>query len=255
MRTASAYNAFIDTLTATVEARDDALGLVLLGSTADRDRADEWSDHDFFLVTADGAQERYRTDLSWLPNAAELALTVRETEHGLKAVYDDGHVLEFAVFSFEELLLAEANAWAVAADAGGIAERMAEVAARPKPNRDPAIALGLFLSLLLIGVGRARRGETLTAGQSVRSHALAQLLTAIAREVPAEHSTRLDSLDPFRRFEQVYPELGATIGAALERDVERAARDLLDIAEQVLGHEPSWPTRGVVALRSRLGWH
>ena len=254
MRTASAYNDFIDSLARVVEARDDTLGLVLLGSSADRERADEWSDHDFFLVTTDGAQERYRTDLSWLPDAAHLALSVRETHHGLKVLYDNGHVLEFAVFSFDELLLAQTNAWAAAVDKGGVAQRMAEIAARPKPHPDPAAALGIFVSLLLIGVGRARRGETLAAGQSVRTHAVGHLLAALTQSLTSDEAHRLDSLDPFRRFEQVYPELAAGIARALEREVESAARELLDLAESQFGDTEMWPARGVVAVRERLGW-
>jgi hypothetical protein len=34
----------------------DVLGLVFLGSSADTTRADEWSDHDFFVVTHSGKQ-------------------------------------------------------------------------------------------------------------------------------------------------------------------------------------------------------
>jgi len=38
---------------------------------------DEWSDHDFFVITPAGEQERMRTDLSWLPDAGQIALSYR----------------------------------------------------------------------------------------------------------------------------------------------------------------------------------
>ncbi|MCP4416424.1 MAG: hypothetical protein GY805_07370, partial [Chloroflexi bacterium] len=46
------------------------LGLVALGSMAQQDfQPDEWSDHDFFVITIQGVQEDMRQDLSWLPQA------------------------------------------------------------------------------------------------------------------------------------------------------------------------------------------
>ena len=38
---------------------------------ADRDYSpDEWSDHDFFLISQPGEQEALRQDLSWLPRTS-----------------------------------------------------------------------------------------------------------------------------------------------------------------------------------------
>lgn len=105
--TPDAYRAFTANLTANLAARPDALGLVALGSMADRDYPpDRWSDHDFFVIVADGRDEAFRSDLGWLPDAAEVALAVRETEHGFKAIYRSGHLIEFAVFTVEQLEVA-----------------------------------------------------------------------------------------------------------------------------------------------------
>ena len=258
MTTASACTTFADytaALSASLEQRNDALALVLLGSTADTSRVDEWSDHDFFVVTVDGAQEAFRTDLSWLPNAAELTLTVRETDHGLKAVYADGRVLEFAVFSLDELELDEANAWEVAFDKADATERMRAIAARPKASASVDVSRGihLFLALILIGVGRARRGEVITAGQFVRTHALSNLLSVLAATKRGD-TERLDSLDPFRRFEFAFPALGAEIAAALDSAPERAAKALLAIAERELSKRDDWPLAAVRTVRDRLAW-
>ena len=255
--TALTFERYTEELVRSVAAHAEVLGLVLVGSTADVSRVDEWSDHDFFLVTVDGAQERFRQDLGWLPGADRLALRVRETEHGLKAVYDDGRVVEFAVFSVAELSLAEANSYRVAVDCADVAQAMATIAGRPKPSHvvDVDREAALFLSLLLIGVGRARRGEVLAAGQHIRSHALAHLLMLWRALLPEPGVERLDDLDVFRRFELVYPEVGARIGGILAADPETSARGLLTLAEEGLaGRWPQWPGAAADVLRRRLGW-
>ena len=71
---ASAYMTYIERLTASAESRPDVLGLVLLGSAADRSRQDEWSDHDFYWVTTDESAEGYRQHLAWLPDHEQIVL-------------------------------------------------------------------------------------------------------------------------------------------------------------------------------------
>ncbi len=253
-----AFSAYLDRLIASLESRPEVTGLVLAGSTADRSRVDEWSDHDF-LVVCDSlhAAEAMRADVSWLPEPDELVIVVRDTAHGVKGVYRDGHVLEFAVFGPDELRLAHANAFEVPLDRGGIYATMREVAARPKPGTElsPLQHAQLFLTLVLIGVGRARRGETLTAGQFIRTHALAHLLALHRRVVPGANDPRLDDLDVYRRLEQVHPELAALIERALERDPETAARGLLYVAEASgIARWSEWPVEAAATVRQRLGW-
>jgi hypothetical protein len=81
------YRAFTHELTERLRADGRAIGLVAVGSMADRDYPpDEWSDHDFFVITPLGGQEELRNDLSWLPYADRVALSFRETEHGLNVI-------------------------------------------------------------------------------------------------------------------------------------------------------------------------
>ena len=76
LETAERFADYSSRLIQSAESDSSVLGLVLVGSTAETLRVDEWSDHDFFLVVA------------------------------------DGHVLEFAVFEVEELPLAGINSFA-----------------------------------------------------------------------------------------------------------------------------------------------
>src|SRR5512140_406945 len=113
----SAYARFTATLLERLGADPDVLGLVALGSMSELPPGpDRWSDHDFFVVTRPGAQERLRAAPDWLPAPERIVLWHRETAHGLKAIWDDGHLAELAVFDLEELGLARVNRFSVLLD-------------------------------------------------------------------------------------------------------------------------------------------
>lgn len=234
------------------------VGLVLVGSTADLSRVDEWSDHDFFVITENGAAENLRQDLSWLPDYEDIVMRPRETDHGLKVVYANGQVLEFAVFDDVELEQAGANAYNVTLDRTNIAQRMAAIAQKSKPKPyDFDTEFEVFLGQMLIGIGRARRGEVLIAGQFIRSYCLNRALSFIRAWLPpvAGTETREDNLDRFRRFEQQYPELGAELEGILQQPVEAAAKHLLELVVR-LGAKALTEKHlsQVHVVRARFGW-
>lgn len=236
---------------------DSVLGLVLVGSTADTARVDEWSDHDFFWVVKPALGENYRTDLSWIPDIERAVMHPRETDHGLKVVFDDGRVLEFAVFEDAELELAALNAYAVAVDKQDLLQRCAAIAAKSGLARtyDFAREFELFLALLLIGAGRARRGEVLIAGQFIRSYCVEKLLGLIrAAHAPVPGTeAQADNLNAFRRFEKQYPSMSRRIENACQKSLDEGALDLLNIA---VGLRPLGDREKVQVetVRRRLGW-
>lgn len=246
------YQKFTQRLTANLEADERVLGLVALGSMAARDyQPDRWSDHDFFVVVPPGAQDTFRSDLGWLPDAGQVALAFRETAHGLKVIYRSGHLLEFAVFEPDELHLAGANRYRTLLDRADIEARMRAVVARTDEASqvDDVALLGQVLTHLLVGVGRFSRGERLSAAEYVKNYALGYLLRLIHRHVPAEQGALLDNLNPTRRFERVYPTLGAEINDVLAQPTLSAARLLLALAGRVLeGHMPDYPTEAVAVV-------
>jgi hypothetical protein len=244
-----------------VRARDGLIGLVLLGSASDEaaHRRDEWSDHDFFAIIEAGRGRDIRPDLSWLPDSDRLVLTAREGEIGFVAVYDDGHVFEFALSEAEELAESVAgDATVVVDDERGTTAtlvRRARKRAAAADRFDPVNDARLVLVKLLLGVGRARRGETLNAGQFVRSAAVQHLVRAIRGRFGDRSTNRRDTIDPLRRFELDFPEWGAAIAQALEGPVEPAAQALFALTRDVL--EPGWddfPSRAADAVAGRLGW-
>ena len=255
------FQALSDGLAEGVRERDGMIGLVLLGSASDAasHRRDEWSDHDFFALTEAGRGPEIRPDLSWLPDHDRLVLTAREGDIGFAAVYDDGHVFEFAFSDAAELAgaLAEDATVVVDDEAGTTATLIAESRARAQAGDryDPVNDARLILVKLLIGVGRVRRGEVLNGGIFVRQWAM-QLLVRTIRGRYAEASTTLrDTIDPVRRFERDFPEWSARIAAAVEQPAEAAARDLFDLTREIL--EPGWdefPSAAADAVARRLGW-
>ncbi|MCU1421947.1 MAG: hypothetical protein JWN36_1598 [Microbacteriaceae bacterium] len=231
------------------------VGLVFMGSGAAHWRVDEWSDHDFAVVCESGAQEALRSDLSWLPQHKSLVTVAREHHDGFKGLYADGHVIEFAVVDRTELGTFFANDFEVALDRGGVRKTMDAVAAKPFPlaAADPTRDFSVFLVALVVGVGRARRGERLSANGTIRAFALEHLLRVFVSLLGTD--SRLDGLDVTRRFETAHPDVARELDHALCSELETAGRLLLDIAENYLaGTWAAYPLDAVATVRARLGW-
>lgn len=189
---------------------------------------DRWSDHDFFVITE--AAEELRASTEWLPQRERIAFWFRETPHGCKAIYDDGHLIEYAVFTPEELRVARVNDYRVLLDRERIEERMAEIAAVREAAPSREWLHGMFLSHVLVAAGRARRGE-LPSARFMLIHAM-RFLVQLLGGGP-------DDLDPLRRFDHYALEQAMRLGPL------SAARDLLAIYEKECGGDP----RAIAAVR------
>jgi hypothetical protein len=254
------YRAFTAALTANLSADPLVLGLIALGSMAEQDYLpDQWSDHDFFVITVAGEQEAFRTDLSWLPNHQQLAFWFRETPHALRAIYDSGHLLEFVLFDEAEFAAhGRINRYRVLLDRTGISALAAEVAERTAREAasgsvDDRLLLGECLTNLMVGAARYWRGERLSGHLFVKSYAMELLVRLIAKRVPAKRQSLLDNLAPTRRFEWVYPELSAMLDEAANLPPPEAARRILDAAEPVLREAiPDFPSQAFAVTRRYL---
>jgi hypothetical protein len=251
------YAAFAEALRSQLEADRRVVGLVALGSMARRDtEPDRWSDHDFFVITSPGEQEAFRGDRSWLPRSEHIVFSYRETPHGVKALYEDGHLVEFAVFDLQELQVARVNRYRVLLDRADVERRLAGLAASTaagaEARADDLWLLGQFLTGLLVGGSRFARGERLSARSLLASQAARPLLILLARHVPSDRDIS-DNLDPFRRFELAYPELGRELDAILRRETPAAALGLLELACGELALRiPGFPSRAAEIVRHRL---
>ena len=240
-----AFAAFTEAVTATLAADPRVIGLVAAGSTAGSltdgvgRQPDEWSDHDFWIVTVPGAQAHFRTAHDWLPEPERIVVAYRETEHAAKRVYDDGHLVECAVVDLAELDSFVLNVYRLLLDKADLAPRLTALQARTAQTaaahaHDDSHDWGEFLTHLVVGVGRHQRGEKLSGLRFVKVFAVIDLLALIGRHIPAETDAPRDNLDPLRRFEAAYPALGAAINASLARETPQAAADLLALADDLL---------------------
>jgi len=94
---AAAFENYTERLRTSLLATNGVIGLVTLGSTADANFRDEWSDHDFWVITKAGAQDALLNDLSWLPDADNIALMVCHGKHRRTVMYHNRHKAEFGV--------------------------------------------------------------------------------------------------------------------------------------------------------------
>lgn len=254
-----AYQQFIERLTRNLEADSRVLGLVACGSMAQNHHMpDAWSDHDFWVVAQPGTSESFRADLSWLPDHEEIVLSFRETSHGVKIVYREGHLLESAVFEPADLPSLRINAYRVLLDRSQVAEVMQRIAEQTAQTtsewfQDDRHRFGQILTNLMVGVGRYARGEKLSGHAFIKQYALHNVLFLLAKYGDSARIETLDNLDPLRRFEFAFPEWGAEINAILLLEPPQAARQLLDLADRALRDRMTYyPAEGVTAIRRYL---
>ncbi len=245
-------------LEAILRERAGVLGLVALGSMAERgETPDQYSDHDFFVVVEDQIAEELRSSAAWLPSPERIRLYFRETPHGMKAIYDDGHLLELAVFTLEELSLARVNRYRVLFDHADVEARMAEVAFRTETKlqlESPSDEwlVGQMLADSLVGALRSARGEAL-AGSDRVTQATRWFLQLVDRYCANERAHRRDGLDGLRRAEWVYPELGEELRAGLSRSAAERALILLELAHRELSTRvPNFPADALRVVMTRL---
>ncbi|MBN1681151.1 MAG: hypothetical protein JW966_12770 [Anaerolineae bacterium] len=253
------YQAFTEMLQRNLERDPRVIGLMASGSMAGSShQPDEWSDHDFWLIVEPDAQAWLHSHHEWLPDSDQIALWFREPHGGFKAIYRSGHLLEFAVSDRQILQQAKVNDYRLLIDRDGLAadlERLqAETTAEFKQlAEDDQCLLGQFLTNLLVGVGRYRRGEQISARLFITGWSLYALLRLVPKYIPTDHPEALDNLDPLRRVEMAYPELGAEINRLLRLDLDQAAVGLLDLADALLRERlADYPAEAVAVIRRSI---
>jgi hypothetical protein len=189
-----------------------ALALIALGSVGlETGRIDEWSDLDFFAIVEPGQKQRFLHRLDWLEQAAPLAWHFRNTGDGHKALTADGVFCEFAVFEPAELDAIPFAPGRIVWRRDGVDPSIARPR-KPLPLRttDETWIVGEALANLLVGLGRWRRGEKLSAMHFVQGHAVDRLIELDALRT---HATSGDPFSGERRLEARQPALGAELAA------------------------------------------
>lgn len=246
------FESYLNRVIEALRADPRVVGLVGMGSTAERWRVDEWSDHDLAIIVEAGAEDEFRHGRDWIPGRDRLVIDVVEWHGGAKLVFDDGHVVELGVATTDSL-----RAWAVhhhdvLIDNGGVADAVADAVEHSAYTRngDLSAQLNLVVATVRIGAGKALRGEVLAGGDMLRHDAIGHLLAATAITSPLDRHS--DLLDPRRRVERTHPELATALAEAIRQPELQLAHRLLDLLENHFGHLDTYPRRGVDAVRRRL---
>ena len=218
-----------------VSRREGALALLGLGSVGlERERLDQYSDLDFFVIVEPGYKARFIEDLDWLNAIRPVAYSFQNTVDGHKALYDDGVFCEFAVFEPEELQHIPFEQGQVEWSRDGFDP--AGLVPPPRPAEfgagDEAFLLGELLTNLYVGLARYARGERLSAFFFVQHHAVVRLISLLETwDEPADVTA--DDFSNERRFEQRLPQHAALISAVTPgyEDTLAAAERMLDFVE------------------------
>jgi hypothetical protein len=188
--------------------RDSGQGLAFLalGSAAETGRLDRWSDLDFFAIVEPGSKARFVDQLDWLAGAAPIAWCYRNTVDGWKALFEDGILVEFAIFEPDELAGIPFAPGVVLWHRPGFDISLCQPQSKPPqapPGRD--WLAGEILSCLFIGLSRWRRGERTAGFRMIQVHAVDHLLDLMGQTDPGDPAVVPDPFNPTRRLEFRWP--------------------------------------------------
>lgn len=226
--------AWLDRLATTLGERGDVVAVLGLGSTGMQlDRFDDFSDLDFFVIVDDlGVKRSFLDDIGWLESTGDIAFSFVNDQNGRKALLHDGTLLEYAVFTPDELRaipFADARVVWRRADAPDDLAQSWRSSQQDEPS-DAAFHLDEALTNLWVGLQRERRGERLNAFRFIQVFAINQIL-ALLRVSGAAPAHRVDPFEPTRRVEAAHD------------------ADSLPLARMMPGYD-----HNVAAARFTYGW-
>ena len=224
-----------------VKKYEHALALLALGSIGtSRDRLDEYSDLDFFLIVEDQAKKHMIDDLSWLERVCPISFRHRNTVDGYKVLFSDGIYAEFAVFGRSEVkYITQAEARLIWKkddyDEPTLLIEKNTSLYQQKPNLEYLV--NEALTNLYVGLNRALRGEKLSALRYIESYAIDNSIKFYL----LKHQYKLD--DPFsdtRRLEINHPELKPILDKMLQgySHISQSAKHILDFLKSEVTINP-----------------
>lgn len=178
----------------------DVLGLIGLGSVAQLDRLDDYSDIDFFLIVKEGKAMAIIEQNTWL-NALQPVYAFRNTVDGYKVLLKNHVFLEYAIFELEKLKDIPYRDGVILYQLPSLPLKNVDLKIRFKPHLDPIYAFEECITNLHIGLLRLQRGEVLAAQMMIQRYAFDHWLAlSLAKVIHKD-------IDPFnntRRFEYLH---------------------------------------------------
>ena len=206
-----------------------AIALVGAGSAGTEIiRMDQYSDIDFFLIVEDGFSKEFIDDNSWFGSKLPIVFAFRDTEHGNKALLENGVFLEFAIFTEAELAQNGIPGLRVIWCKPGFS--LPDVSANQPQVRELSYYVDQALSNLLVGALRLRRGERLAAVAMIERYALTNLLVAF------RVANNLQIQDPYNIERRAEEALGIDFAPLLQgyERLELSLENILAFAEEHL---------------------
>jgi hypothetical protein len=254
---AAAYEAYVKELHSRLLAEPQVRGLMVVGSAADPEKRDAWSDHDFWVITEPGAQGRFLDSTAWLPDADQIILSNRHGASYRTVLYGNQHKIDYAVVDEEELASGTFERFEVIFDRGEVLSRARAGVDRTRRDRIETLRHSFTLQgfgiLVWTAYGRAARGELLSA-RTFLELAADVLLNLLCVHTSLGRVPSVDSLDPRRRLERNNPRLALELLRILTNETLPACRQLLTFAERELRErDPSLGWEEIDQLKSWLG--
>lgn len=198
----------LEEIAQSLERTEHAIALLALGSIGvERERMDEYSDLDFFVICEAGQKKRYIDNLDWLYTLAPVAYSFQNTVDGHKLLYQDDVFCEFAVFEIKELSSIPFSKGSVVWHKQDFDTTICEptVTESTKKSSEEYL-IGEALTNLYVGIGRYHRGEKLSAYSFIQEAAVHQVIELMSSNEVANEEYDLDLFNLTRRFEKRYPE-------------------------------------------------
>ena len=249
------YELYVEELRSRLLADPQVRGLMVVGSTADADKRDAWSDHNFWVITEPGAQDRYLDSTSWLPSADQIILTARHGAAYRSVLYGNQHKIDYAVADEQGLASGTFEHFEVVFDRGEVLSHAQSGFDKTRKDRIEILRHSFTLQgfgiLVWTAYGRAVRGEPLSA-RNFLELATDVLLNLLCVHTSLGRVPSIDSLDPRRRLERNNPRLAQELLGILTNETLPACQRLLTLAERELRDRA--PTLGWEEIDQVKSW-
>lgn len=228
----------LEDLASILSKEKNTLALMALGSVGvEKERVDEFSDLDFFVIVEDEYKQKYIDDLSWLNEACPLAYQFKNTKDGFKILFEDGIYGEFAVFGENDMpYVTQPNGRLVWKKESYQYEDVTKMKGKiPQiKSDDPDFAINEALTNLYVGLLRTLRGERLSGYIYIESFALNRILS-IVHHFEKDDPILEDVFGVERRFEKHYPEFSKKLPKMLSgyQTVGLSAQTMLNYLDSI----------------------